>query len=120
MQFAALSFIIFSLSTVTLFASTSNLINSQDVAANAVKQQVAESSRSYGHQTGTVSSVPMLDSRAWVITTPDGRCFDPTNLPDSMKVEGTEISFSYKAAADWGYIYASGELIELTQVARVK
>ena len=119
MQFAALSFIVLSLSTVTLFASTSNLINSKDLAANAAKQPTTDTS-AYGHRTGVISSVPMLDSRTWVIHTPDGRCYDPTNLPDSMKVEGTRINFSYKTAADWGYIYACGEIIELTQVARAK
>jgi hypothetical protein len=120
MKLPALSLIVLSLSAVTLSASTSNLLNSQDLAANAAKQQSADTSSSYGHRTGVVSSVPMLDSRAWVIYTPDGRCYDPTNLPDSMKVEGMKINFSYKAAADWGYIYACGELIELTQCARVK
>jgi hypothetical protein len=118
MKFAALFFTVLSLSAVTLFASTSNLISQQDLAPKAPLSK--QTTGGYGHQTGVISSVPMLDSRAWVIHTPDGRCFDPTNLPDSLKQEGAKINFSYKATADWGYIYACGDLIELTQVSRVK
>jgi hypothetical protein len=117
MKFAALTLAILSLSAMTLFASTSNLIQQEDLAPHQTR---TESTNGYGHQTGVISSVPLLDGRAWVIHTPDGRCFDPMNLPDSLKREGTKINFSYKSTSDWGYIYACGDLIELTQVSRAK
>lgn len=122
MKFAALTLAILSLSAVTLFASTSNLIDQQDLGSRSSIARPSSEDRpsGYGHQTGIISSVPLLDSRAWVINTPDGRCFDPTNLPDSLKHEGTKINFSYKSTNDWGYIYACGDLIELTQVTRAK
>jgi hypothetical protein len=127
MKFAALTLAILSLSAVTLFASTSNLIDQQDLGqqdlgsrGSLARQSSNDRPSGYGHQTGVISSVPLLDSRAWVINTPDGRCFDPTNLPDSLKHEGTKINFSYKSTNDWGYIYACGDLIELTQVTRAK
>ena len=118
MNFVALSTIVFSLSAVTLFASTSNLVDHKELAL--ANKAAVTTVNGYGHQAGVVKSMPMLDSKTWVIQTADGRCFDPVNLPDSLKVEDLRINFSYKAAADWGYIYACGEIIELTQVARVK
>ena len=118
MKLFAISVFILTLSAMSLFASTSTIISHNDVHRSA---QLAERAiESYGHQSGTITSVPLLDARAWVIHTADGRCFDPTNLPDSLKVEGTKVNFSFKSAADWGYIYACGELVELTQVSRAK
>src|SRR5688572_6979287 len=111
MKFAALSITMLTLSAVTLFASTSNLLGSKDLSTKA---------SSYGHMRGTIREHALLDSRSWLVQGEDGRWFDPINLPDSLKDEGTRISFSYKEAANWGYTYSGGELIELTQVSRIK
>jgi hypothetical protein len=115
MKFAALSITMLSLSAITLSASTVSLLDPKDAAA--ITQ---DSVKTYGHMSGTIISVVSLDSEAWVIQGKDGRIYDPVNLPDSLRSAGTQINFSYKPASNWGYTYASGELIELTQVSRAR
>ncbi len=118
MKLAALSLIVLSLSAVTLFASSTTILKPSEVSQ--ASQQRDGNGRAYGHMRGTVRSHQVLDARSWIVQGEDGRWYDPVNLPDSLKSEGTRISFSYKETASWGYTYAGGELIELTQVARAR
>ena len=96
MNFIALSTAIFSLSAVTLFASTSNLIKPQEFALT--NKALAATVNGYGHQVGVVKSMPMLDAQTWVIQAADGRCFDPVNLPDSLKIEYRQVHSEYLTA----------------------
>lgn len=118
MKLAALSLIVLSLSTVTLFASSTTILKPSEVSHASHDRD--STGRSYGHMRGTVRAHQVLDSYSWIVQGEDGRWYDPVNLPDSLKAEGTRITFSYKETASWGYTYAGGELIELTQVARAK
>lgn len=118
MKLAALSITMLTLGAATLFASTSSLLESKDLTSRQGNSSMRAAG--YGHMRGTVRQHTVLDSRSWLVQGEDGRWYDPVNLPDSLKAEGTRINFSFKEASNWGYTYAGGELIELTQVGRAK
>ena len=68
--------------------------------------------------TGTVNYID-LEGGFYGITDEEGNKYDPVNLPEEYKEDGTRVRFSAKKLENYTSIHMWGKIIEITNIDKI-